>query len=398
MPSLRDTIQPFVDRLLRDPGALMTDPAFFRSFNSLGLPLRVAVMDRVEAVRRQQMDRSFERQHRDIVRMVSVDTGANGDATTVVSGHLSTDRHGISTVTIDEVEELTRSDEENARFDRIAEMRRDMAREMERYRENMVRLYQQRPPSLQTRSDFEAWSREVEASVAGIRARWEMRIAEENGGGVVEMPAGAVRVPPQPTRPTAQWPDPADYGPNAGYRSVRGALSAFTRAVNNAYAAMFSSLSNMEERDHIHINGTMEIRSLWRGRQEMPRSVPVPPPPPTTTAWVDEPEVDELDIMIKHLPRNRKWIGVATINSHAARDSLHAKFAAAGFGREVVYVFDVRSFHRVLDSFRSLRACVLIDPAVFKMHAKREGDWTDEQLDAIIELQGEIPDEEDVRS
>ena len=406
MPSLRDTIQPFVDRLLRNPGVLMTDPAFFRSFNSLGLPLRVAVMDRVEAVRRQQMDRSFERQHRDIVRMVSVDTGANGDATTVVSGHLSTDRHGISTVTIDEVEELTRSDEENARLDRIAEMRRDMAREIEEFRFQAVEAYQRRMPQDRTTAHFQRWSQWVEANARDIRSRWDQRIADETRIPTPRIPT------PRPSPPQFAWPDPADYGPNGRYTTQRGALSAFSRAVNGAHGSMTQNVANLEARDRIHINGTMEIRSLWR---DVPRAetagerwrrthlnehvrwspgLPsVPPPPPTTTAWVDEPEVDELDIMIKHLPRYRKFMVV--VPSTAALVAMKNRLLDDGRPTDTWHVHTVSMLQgestRIV---RNLRIPVFIDPAVFKMHAKREGDWTDEQLDAIIELQGEIPDEE----
>lgn len=380
MPSLRDTIQPFVDRLLRDPGVLMIDGIFARAFGVLPSSTRDLIMDRVESVRRQRMDRSFERQHRDIVRMVSVDTGANGDATTVVSGHVSTDQRGISTVTIDEVAELTRSDEENARLDRIAQMRRDMAREIEEFRFQATEAYQNRMAEDRTTEQFQRWSQWVENTVYNMRIDWENRISA---------------VMPRPTPPVVAWPAPADYGPSAGYRSVRGALSAFTRAVNNTFGVMAPNLSNSEARDRIHINGTRDIRIAWAGIPETARRAILPsvPPPPTTTVWVDEPEIDELDILIKHLPRGRKFMLVVsddTTLSNAGR-----KLATAGITGEYYHIHTVKMMIGASsNAVRVLRYPVYIDPAVFKMHAARQGDWSDADLDAVIELQGEIPDEE----
>ena len=380
MPTPIGTIQPFVDRLLRDPGALMTDAIFSRAFGVLSPSSRDVIMNVVEYRRRQE---ATERAEDSRLRRHTVDNDINNyvisDEAHTVAVHIGHRRGSVSTdPAAGHVQFYTTIDaERDERIARIAQMRRDMAREIEEFRFDATEAYQRRPEEFRNTQRFQMWSDWVEQTVSAIRAGWERRISAET-------PA------PRPTPPDVRWPDPADYGPNAGYRSVRGALNAFTRAVSVIYRTRVTGGAWEETRDRVHINGTRDIRIAWAGWQEMPRAVP---PPPTTTVWVDEPEIDELDILIKHLPRGRKFMLVVsddTTLSNAGR-----KLATAGITGEYYHIHTVKMMIGASsNAVRVLRYPVYIDPAVFKMHAARQGDWSDADLDAVIELQGEIPDEE----
>lgn len=365
MPAILPDIRPFVDRLLRDPGALMTDEAFVRSFNALGLPLRRAIMERVEAARR---------------HTAVVDLRPAAAAWERIARVTPTEPAWEQSLEAEYQEPSPpyRTDEENARLDRIAQMRRDMAWEIEEFRGTAFRRYQQLPSNQQTLQVFQAWDRNVELGVAGIRERWEQRIADQE---------------PRPTPPVVTWPDPAEYRPNGRYATQRSALSAFTRAVNGVHAGMVQNTANAEACERVHINGSLVIREAWRGWQEMPR---IPDPPPTTTPWpAPEPEVDELDIMLKHLPRNGRFV-LVTATWEAAVE-IQQKVNAQYTPNSETYAFRVSMLARNTALLRAIRDSVLpvfIDPSVFKMHAARQGDWSEADLDALIELQGEIPDEE----
>ena len=414
MPAPND-IQPFIERLVRDPGAALVDEAFARAFNRLPMGTRRAIMERVEAERAQNRaatTREVVGRASDAVRAVRPEEQAldrvnrpvrplsfvtmNFDD--VVAERRAVDPAENRTRVVDESSHVVASPE-LARAARIELMRRGMAREIDEYRTSLLDRYEQLPAHHHTMAEFQAWSRNIEQGVSGIRARWEGLIEREERQG--------------PAPPVVAWPDPTLYGPGWGYRSQRGALSAFTRAVNTTYGMRAAGGVWEEERDRIHINGTMEVRSLWRGWQEMPRyaggwrdvlpeTPPNPPhwtgplpPPPTTQPWQDEasPEVDETDVMIKHLPRAKEvMVVVPTLETLV---SMKHRLLAAGISDGMFHVHTVSMMtehsRRML---RNLGYPVFIDPAVFKMHAARQGDWSESDLDAVIELQGQIPDEE----
>lgn len=411
-PHIAD-IRPFIERLIRDPGAALVDEAFARAFNRLPTASRRAIMERVEGVRWQaaateRLARGYGASEERVQRSLR---GVPGQVVEVSPGMVqyiyavnaqSQDRlarprrpPAIVTVNVDDMIAQRRfvdpaenrpsphiTDESSSvvaspalsQAARIEQMRRDMVREIDEYRANEVARYQARPVEIQGRGDFEAWSQHVENVVQSIRDRWESRVAMEEDRFTL------------PTPPVMAWPDPTEYGPNGRYATQRGALSAFTRAVNVAYASVPVEHAPDESRDRVHINGTRDIREAWRGWQR------VPDPPPTTTAWVDEPEIDEFDILIKHLPHGRKFMLV--VSDYTTLSNAGRKLVAAGITGEYYHIHTVKMMVGASsNAVRVLRYPVFIDPAVFKMHARREGDWTDEELDAIIELQGEIPDE-----
>jgi len=413
MPPPND-IRPFVERLLRDPGATFVDEAFARSFNRLSTQERIAVMAQVSAARQRTRTARDDMS----VRPSPVYDGIrNGD---IVSVNIDDLRAQMRVVyepspppqVIDESSSVVASPA-LAQAARIEQMRRDMARAIDRFREGSLQEYQRRPLEERTTEQFQRWSEWVERRAQIMRDQWEQRIAMEED---------RFTLPPPPV---VAWPDPAEYGPNGRYATQRGALSAFTRAVNNVYATRVAGGAWEEERDRIHINGTMEVRSLWRGWQEMPRPVarlaiptglvrwepgmpvvqpPNPshwagplPPPPTTQPWQDEPATsvdDETDVMIKHLPRDRKFMVVVPKGEDLA--PMRAALIAAGISHDLSYVHSVKmmSDRSSVSAVRGLRTPVFIAPSVFKMHAARQGDWSEADLDALIELQGEIPDEE----
>lgn len=364
MPAPRTDIQPFIDRLLNDAGAAFVDETFARAFNRLGPTLRQEIMARITWVRREPDARA----------RLAPDNDINVDA--------------------------FHTEEENNRAERVAQMRRDMAREIDGYRTRRWEHYEHLPAHQQTMGIFQAWSRDIEEGSSNIRSRWEARIAQENRG-------------PVPPQERVRWPNPADYEPGGRYQSVRGALGAYTREVNVVYGTRVAGGAWEEERDRIHINGTMAIRRVWNyvpvsetarranigahgavlREQLSPR---IPDPPPTTTPWpAPEPEVDELDIMLKHLPRNGRC-ALVTATSEAAVEIQQKVNNRYNLNNEA-YFFLVSALARdtaLLRAIKNLALPVFIDPSVFKMHAKREGDWSEADLDRLIELQGEIPDEE----